>query len=218
MTDIGHKDPNERPGEQATTHAGKVLVAYLSRPGENYYYGDRTRLEVGNTKVVAAMIAELIDCDIHEIRAADPYPDAYDACVDRNKREQDDEARPEIANPLGDTDKYDVVLVGSPIWNVRTPMIMETFAGSHSFAGKTIHPFVTYAVSQLGSAERDYRRSLKERPWVMCSLSRARRPRTPGQKLPSGSTGSALPHLPVIQARSDEDEESSWPPRHEGFR
>lgn len=161
MTDIGHKDPNERPGEQATTHAGKVLVAYLSRPGENYYYGDRTRLEVGNTKVVAAMIAELIDCDIHEIRAADPYPDAYDACVDRNKREQDDEARPEIANPLGDTDKYDVVLVGSRIWNVRTPMIMETFAGSHSFAGKTIHPFVTYAVSQLGSAERDYRRSLR---------------------------------------------------------
>jgi hypothetical protein len=33
--------------------APKVLVAYFSRAGENYYYGDRTWLEVGNTEVVA---------------------------------------------------------------------------------------------------------------------------------------------------------------------
>jgi len=40
--------------------------------------------------------------------------------------EQDDDARPRIAAPLPALDGYDVVLIGSPIWNVRPPMIMNT--------------------------------------------------------------------------------------------
>ena len=35
-------------------------------------------------------------------------------------------------------------------------MIMTTFTESYDFTGKTVHPFVTYAVSGLGSTERDY--------------------------------------------------------------
>ena len=48
---------------------------------------------------------------------------------------------------------YDTVLIGSPIWNVRPPMIMTTFAESHDFTGKQVYPFVTHAVSGLGSTE-----------------------------------------------------------------
>ena len=54
-------------------------------------------------------------------------------------------------------DSYDVILLGSPIWNVRPPMIMSTFAESFDFSGKTIHPFVTYAVSGLGTTMETYR-------------------------------------------------------------
>jgi flavodoxin len=35
-------------------------------------------------------------------------------------------------------------------------MIMSTFMESFDFSGKTLYPFVTYAVSGLGSTERDY--------------------------------------------------------------
>ena len=35
-------------------------------------------------------------------------------------------------------------------------MIMSTFIDSYDFTGKTVLPFVTYAVSGLGSIERDY--------------------------------------------------------------
>jgi hypothetical protein len=35
-------------------------------------------------------------------------------------------------------------------------MIMTTFTESYDFTGKTVHPFVTYAVSGLGSTERVY--------------------------------------------------------------
>jgi flavodoxin len=138
------------------TRANRILLAYFSRPGENYYYGGRRNLEVGNTEVLAGMIAGLIVCDVHRIEAADPYPASYDATVARNVREQNADARPAIADPLASIEQYDTVLLGSPIWNVRPPMIMTTFTQSYDFTGKTVHPFVTYAVSGLGSTERDY--------------------------------------------------------------
>lgn len=148
--------PTATGGTVAPSTAPRTLLAYFSRPGENYYYGGRRDLEVGNTEALARMIAELIDCDTYRIEAGDPYPDSYDATVARNVREQDYDARPAIANPPDSITQYDTVLIGSPIWNVRTPMIMSTFGQSHDFNGKTVHPFVTYAVSGIGRAEQDY--------------------------------------------------------------
>jgi flavodoxin len=151
--------PNVRKRSSSTTsdQAGRrVLLAYFSRAGENYYYGDRINLTVGNTTVLARMIRDQLDCDLHEIEAAEPYSADYDAAVARNVREQEADARPEIANPLTSIEDYDVVLLASPIWNVRPPMIMRTFAESHDFRGKTVYPVTTYAMSGLGTSEREY--------------------------------------------------------------
>jgi len=139
-----------------TAVTGRILLAYFSRAGENYYYGGRRDLTVGNTEVLAEMISELIDCDMFRIEAADPYPDAYDPTVARNVAEQDADARPAIADPLASIAGYQHVLLGSPIWNVRPPMIMSTFADGYDFAGRTVYPFVTYAVSGLGGTQRLY--------------------------------------------------------------
>ena len=151
--------PSGTPAPTASSSTGsgsRVLVAYFSRAGENYDNGGRTTLTVGNTEVVAGMIGQLMTCDTHRIEAADPYPDGYDATVARNVREQDADARPALANPLPGLAGYDTVLLGSPIWNVRPPMIMQTFADRHDFTGIRVLPFVTYAVSRLGSTERVY--------------------------------------------------------------
>ena len=134
----------------------RVLIAYFSRPGENYHYGGRRDLKVGNTEVLATMIRKQVAADVYRIRAASPYPHDYDRTVARNVREQEADARPRIASPLKSIDKYDVILLGSPIWNVRPPMILSTFAENFDFSGKTIHPFVTYAVSELGTTMETY--------------------------------------------------------------
>ncbi|MEU9779857.1 flavodoxin [Streptomyces phaeochromogenes] len=145
----------ERPG--STAPPGKrVLLACFSRPGENYSYGGRTDLRIGNTEVLAQMISGLVECDVHRIEAVEPYSDDYDETVARNVREQNADARPAIADPPTSIDGYDVVLLGSPIWNVRAPMIMSTFAERYDFRGKTVHPVTTYAMSGLGTTERDY--------------------------------------------------------------
>lgn len=146
--------PSTSPSPSGTN--SRVLLAYFSRPGENYYYGDRIDLEVGNTQVVADMIAAATDVDVYRIEAADPYPEDYEQTVQRNVQEENDDARPAIANPLPDLAPYGTVLLGSPVWNVQTPMIMRTFVEGVDLAGKTIHPFVTYAVSGMGRVDRDY--------------------------------------------------------------
>ena len=134
----------------------KVLLAYFSRPGENYFYGKRTNLKVGNTEVLANMIRQRIECDVYRIVPANPYSDDYEATVARNVREQQANARPAIVKPLASIQSYDTVLLGSPIWNNRAPMIMSTFAEGFDFTGKTVIPFTTHAMSGLGTTVRDY--------------------------------------------------------------
>jgi hypothetical protein len=45
------------------------------------------------------MIRQLLVYDVYRIEAADPYADDYHATIDRNLREQYDNAGPGIANP-----------------------------------------------------------------------------------------------------------------------
>ena len=147
------RDPVAEPTpEDSQAPGSKRLLVYFSRAGKNYYYGERTRLTVGNTEVLAGMISGLVACDVHRIERVDPYSDDYQATVRRNVQEQESNARPAIANPLASIGPYDTVLLGSPIWNVRAPTIMSTFVESLDFTGKTIFPFTTYAVSEFGNS------------------------------------------------------------------
>ena len=149
--------PGPTQGSQPTQpSAARILLAYFSRAGENYWYGGRRDLAVGNTEVLAGMISARLDCDVHRIEAAEPYSDDYDATVARNVREQDADARPGIANPLASIEQYETILLASPIWNVRAPMIMTTFAETYDFSGKTVLPVTTYAMSGLGTTPDDY--------------------------------------------------------------
>ena len=146
--------PSGRP--TMPTDAPRTLVAFFSRAGENYWDGGRRDLEVGSTEVLATMIAERTGIDLHRVTAADPYPHAYDETVARNVREQDEDARPQIAEPLPDLAGYGTVILASPIWNVRPPMIMSTFLDGVSLAGTTILPVTTHAMSGLGRAPEVY--------------------------------------------------------------
>jgi flavodoxin len=132
-----------------------------SRAGENYFNGGRTELEVGNTQVVAGMIRDALDCDVFRIEAIDPYSDRYDPTVERNVREQEEDARPGIIALPESIDAYGALLIGSPIWNVRVPRIMLTFAERFDFAGKTVYPFTTHAMSGLGHAVEEYAAACK---------------------------------------------------------
>lgn len=163
--------PQEVPGPEgapsATPVAGDgvgrgLLLAYFSRPGEQYWYGGRRTVEVGFTATLAGMISDRVDCDVFRIRAADPYPWAYEPTVTRNSEEQDRDARPALAQPAPDLSGYDRILLGSPVWNVAAPQIMSTFIESVDLSGTTVLPFVTYAVSGMSDVDADYAEALPD--------------------------------------------------------
>ncbi len=159
-TDPAPQSPAPTPSPATTPEPGRILIAYFSRPGENYYDGGRRTLDVGNTEVLATVLAEHTSARLYRIQPAQPYPADYDGAVERNRREQDQDALPAITGPLPDPASFDTILLGSPVWNSQAPRIMSTFLRQVDLAGITVLPFVTYAVSGMSGIDQFYRRAL----------------------------------------------------------
>lgn len=119
----------------------KVLVLYFSRVGEQYKIG---KTEVGNTSVIANIIAQYLKADIEEIKPTSPYPSSYEECSDIALMEQEAKARPSIIPLSKKVQNYDIIFLGYPIWWTDFPMIIYTILENNNFAGKTIIPFCTH--------------------------------------------------------------------------
>lgn len=128
----------------------KVLVAYFSRAGENYGVGN---IKVGNTKIVAGMIAAKTGADQFHIETVQQYPDDYDECVALAKKEKEQKARPAIKGDIRIED-YDVIFIGMPNWWGEAPMALYTFIEKHSWQGKTVIPFATHEGSGMAGMDK----------------------------------------------------------------
>lgn len=133
-----------------TEPKAKVLVAYFSRADENYGVG---YIEKGNTAIIAEMIAEETGGELFHIERETPYPAVYDECTEEAKQEQNDNARPTLAENK-DISEYDVIFLGYPIWWGDMPMPVYTFLEGHDLSGKTVIPFCTHAGSGLSGTEK----------------------------------------------------------------
>lgn len=112
----------------------------------------------GSTQEIAEKLAQRLGADLFEIQAAVPYTSAdinWQDDSSRNVREYKDAAsRPEIAEGVGDLERYDTVYIGYPIWWYTHPRIINTFLESGDFTGKQIVLFATSSVTGIdGSLE-----------------------------------------------------------------
>ena len=142
------------PAAVAEGEPSRVLVAYLSRAGENYNVGIPQAgsasaayagyIEKGNTAVMAAVIADMTDGDLFEITTVTPYPEDYASMLRVAQEEIDTDARPALAAQVENMADYDVVFIGYPIWHGRMPQAIYSFIESHDLTGKTVIPFNTH--------------------------------------------------------------------------
>ena len=145
--------PNKLNGDS------KVLVTYFSLPetdnASNMNEDEENSTVVvdgkvlGNTQYVAMLISEYTNGDIFRIERTTPYTTNHDELTDEALEEQNEDARPEIKDPLDSIDDYDIIFVGYPIWWGDMPQILYTFLESYDFSGKTIIPFSTHGGSGL---------------------------------------------------------------------
>lgn len=130
----------------------KILIAYYSRKGQNYWNGSIKNLSKGNTEIVAEMIQKTIGGDLFEIETAKEYPVDYTECTEVAKEELRAKARPELKKYPESIDDYDVIFLGYPCWWGTMPMGVYTFLERFDFTGKKIVPFCTHEGSRMGGS------------------------------------------------------------------
>lgn len=136
----------------------KILIAYFSRTGENYFGGQIRNITKGNTATVAEAAQRVTGGDLFEIRTVREYPVNYKACCDVAADEGKADARPELAGALPDIARYDTIVLGYPCWWGTMPQALFTFLEAADFSGKKILPFCTHEGSGMGRSEGDIRR------------------------------------------------------------
>ena len=130
----------------------KKLVAYFS-PGKE-------------TRFTARDLAQIMEADIYEIKAEQPYtkedldwtnPDS------RTCRENNDPAcRPALLEKSADLSGYDMIFLGFPVWFDSFPRIIATFLEANDFKGKTVIPFATSMGGGMGSSSEDMKAIIGE--------------------------------------------------------
>ena len=139
-------------GDSAT---GESVVIYFSA--------------TGNTERVAGYIQEITGSDIIEIIPADEYTNAdlnySDDDCRANQEQNDDSARPKIANEI-DVDSYDTIYLGFPIWWGDVPKIILTFLDTYELSGKTVIPFCTSGGSGISTSMNTLRNYNQNINWI----------------------------------------------------
>ena len=146
---------SEKAKAEAVKKDGKTLVVFFSHAGDNYSVGN---IKVGNTKIVADYISEIIGADQFEIVTHKYDGMAYKPLCDLAKEEQQKGELPPYEGNV-DVSKYETIFIGGPVWWGTYPQVMFTFFDRYDLNGKTIYPFTTHEGSGLGSCVSDLRAS-----------------------------------------------------------
>ena len=127
----------------------KCLIAYFSAGGK--------------TESVAKKLADILDCDIYEIKPEVKYTKADLNWMNKNSRSSLEmngkSSRPAIITGDLDIAPYDTVILGFPIWWYVAPTLINTFLESYDFSGKKIVLFATSGSSGFGNTLSELRPS-----------------------------------------------------------
>lgn len=126
------------PGREPQFGGGKFLTAYFTRSG--------------NTRVIAGIVHRTFGTDLYEIQPAQPYPEDYEATVERARQERDRGDEPPLAGLVSNLAGYDTIFLGFPIWGETAPPVIRSFLHTHDLRGKTVRPFITHGGYGLGNS------------------------------------------------------------------
>ena len=122
----------------AGASGGRMLIAFFS-------WG-------GNTRGIAREIQRQTGADLFEITLVEPYSSDYNTVLMEAQHDQHIQARPEIAEHIGNMEDYDIILLGYPNWWASIPMPIASFLEEYDFSGKQIIPFCSHGGGRFGQS------------------------------------------------------------------
>jgi len=132
------KDANTRM--DSTLDSTKVLIVYLSR--------------TNNTKAIAEIIHKNVGGTLVALELEKPYPENYQATVQQVVEENETGYLTPLKTKIDSIEKYDVVFLGFPTWDMKMPPPMKSFLHQYKLSGKIVIPFNTNAGYGVGSGFR----------------------------------------------------------------
>ena len=124
----------------------KVLVVYYSYSG--------------TTKRVAEHLQELTNGDIYDIQPETKYSEDSNVATARLMAERASNNMPKLMGDLPDISKYDLILIGTPVWNSDIANPVMSYLQENNFEGKKVAPFWTYITNE-GQTEESYKKLVK---------------------------------------------------------
>lgn len=120
----------------------KALVAYFSWSSSH------------NTQTMAEYVADAAGGELFRIEPKTPYTTDYNAVIDVAQEEQNNNARPALAQTLTQEqlDEYDVIFIGYPVWWYDAPMVIYSFMEPLDFSDKTVVTFATSGGSGISDS------------------------------------------------------------------
>ena len=122
----------------------KVLIVY-------YSWG-------GNTRQIVSQVQNTIQADVVELKAVNPYPEAYRPTTVQAKKELESGYRPALSTKIDNLDNYNTIIIGSPNWWGTVAMPIMTFLEEYDLSGKTIAMYITHEGSRLGNSMGDLKK------------------------------------------------------------
>ena len=102
------------------------------------YYSNGT-----HTKEVAQKLHSIVGGDIKEIELTEKYPNNIFKMSKLIRKQIKEGFLPKIEDI--DILNYDIVFIGSPVWNLSMSLPAKTFLQNNNFENKTLIPFFTYS-------------------------------------------------------------------------
>ena len=142
--------------QENTNNMKKSIVIFFSHAGDNYAVGN---IEVGNTKIVADYISEIVGADQFEIVTHKYDGMAYNPLIKLAQEEANRGELPPYEGSAPDLSQYDTVFIGGPVWWGTYPQVMFTLFRDINLEGKTVIPFTTHEGSGLASCAKDVKKA-----------------------------------------------------------
>lgn len=133
--------------KDAAFNEEKVLIVYLSR--------------TNNTKAIAEIIQNYVGGKLVALELKDPYPANYRTTVQQVVKENETGYLPKLKTKIDGIEKYEVIFIGFPTWDMKMPPPVKSFLRQYNFTGKTIIPFNTHAGYGTGSGFQSVRELCK---------------------------------------------------------
>lgn len=115
-----------------------ILIVYWSR--------------TNNTRAIAEIIHDNVGGTLVPLELQKPYPDNYHQTVQQVVNENDKGFLPLLKTKIDSIEKYDVVFVGFPTWDMQLPPPVKSFLHQYDLSRKTVIPFNTNAGYGVGSS------------------------------------------------------------------